>query len=144
MSRKLTETDAHDSLVDHAIRKGYGIFERYGPKIGWAELQKILKDSDFVRFPCSIEFDIEPLEAGECVFPRENSNQPADGYTIFVHPYFTDRLELVPPVVLYQLVVINYGNFAGAEEAECFGAAAMGYSPDTYYDLLCELADRVS
>jgi len=41
------------------------------------------------------------------------------------------------------LVVVNYGEFASAEDAETFGAAVLGLSQHEYYDTLCELAGRI-
>jgi hypothetical protein len=60
-----------------------------------------------------------------------------------VHPLFMTQLEQVPLLVLYQLVLVNYGAFAAAEDAETFGAAALGLSQDAYYHILCGLADEL-
>jgi len=62
---------------------------------------------------------------------------------MYVHPLFMTQLEKVPLLVLYQLVVVNYGAFAAAEDAETFGAAALGLSQDEYYQILCRLADEL-
>ena len=53
-------------------------------------------------------------------------------------------LERVPPLVLYQLVLVNYGDFASADDAETFGANALGLSKDDYYRALCEMADEIA
>ena len=53
------------------------------------------------------------------------------------------QLECVPGLVLYQLVLVNYGEFASADDAETFGAAALGISRDEYYATLCDMADEV-
>ena len=60
-----------------------------------------------------------------------------------VHPFFLTQLERVPGLVLYQLVLVNYGEFASADDAETFGAAALGISRDEYYAMLCEMADEI-
>ena len=60
-----------------------------------------------------------------------------------VHPFFETQLDHVPALVLYQLVALNYGEFASSDEAETFGAAALGMTRDEYYDLLCECADQL-
>jgi hypothetical protein len=143
MARQLTEKDSRDSLEDHITKKGMGIYNRYGPKIGWPELQLILDDPEFVRYPCRIEFDIEPLQPGECAYPRPDSERPEDGFTMIVHPKFANFLNFAPHVVLYQIAVINYGDFANAEDAENFGASALGISRDEYYTELCRLADLI-
>jgi len=46
--------------------------------------------------------------------------------------------------VLYQLVVVNYGEFASADDAEIFGAAVLGLSKEDYYQGVCELADQIA
>jgi hypothetical protein len=61
-----------------------------------------------------------------------------------VHPFFLTQLERVPGLVLYQLVLVNYGEFASADDAETFGAAALGLSRDEYYATICELAGQIS
>ena len=45
---------------------------------------------------------------------------------MYVHPLFMTQLEKVPLLVLYQLVLVNYGEFASPDDAETFGAAALG------------------
>ena len=54
------------------------------------------------------------------------------------------QLEYVPHIVLYQLVLVNYGEFASADDAETFGAAALGLAKEEYYQILCGLADEVA
>jgi hypothetical protein len=49
----------------------------------------------------------------------------------------------VPWLVLYQLVALNYGEFASADDAETFGAAALGLTRDAYYEELCKMADEL-
>jgi hypothetical protein len=53
------------------------------------------------------------------------------------------QLEQVPLLVLYQLVLVNYGEFASPDDAETFGAAALGLAKDDYYHALCALADEL-
>jgi hypothetical protein len=61
-----------------------------------------------------------------------------------VHPFFSTRLEQVSCLVLYQLVLVNYGEFASADDAETFGASALGLGKDDYYRMLCELTDELA
>jgi hypothetical protein len=68
---------------------------------------------------------------------------PEAGFTMLVHPVYERQRECVPALVLYQLVAVNYGEFASAADAECFGAAALGWTRDEYYAVLCELAGQV-
>ncbi len=144
MAEKLTLADAQQSLTAHVAAKGTDIREKYGPQIGWPELQLILADRDCVRYPCEIVFDEQPLRDGEFAHPVAKSDNPEDGFTINVHPFFSLQPQHVPALVLYQLVLVNYGDFASPEDAETFGAAVLGVSEDEYYAKLCELADLVS
>jgi len=143
MPTQLTAADARESLNAHVAAKGAEIFAKYGPHLGWKELQLILKDRACVRYPCELVFDSSALQPGECAYPRPNGGQPEDGFTLFVHPLFMTQLGRVPALVLYQLVLVNYGEFASPGDAETFGAAALGLVPDQYYAELCELADQL-
>lgn len=143
MARQLTAEDAKQSLTDHVAAKGIEIFAKYGPQIGWNELQRLLLDRACVRYPCEIVFDAASLLPGECAHPVAKTELPEDGFTMFVHPLFMTDLSRVPALVLYQLVAVNYGEFAASDEAESFGAAALGLTRDEYYAMLCELADEL-
>lgn len=144
MATQLTTADVNNSLNAHAASKGLEICEKYGCSIGWKELQTLLQDPSCVRYPCEIVFDSKELQSCECAHPVAKGERPEDGYTMFVHPFFLTQLENVPGLVLYQLVVVNYGDFASAEDAEVFGANAMGLSKEDYYRKLCELADQLN
>lgn len=141
MSKNLTADDARQSLIAHVAAKGAEIFEKHGPCIGWSELQSILEDRTCVRYPCQVSFDPAPLQNGECAYPKPNSDKPEDGFIIHVHPLFMLQMDRVAHFVLYQLVVVNYGQFASSDDAEVFGAAALGISKEHYYEGLCKMAD---
>ncbi len=143
MSKQLTIDDARGSLTAHVAEKAHELRRKYGPHLGWNELLRILEDRAFVRYPCSIEFEAEPLQPGECACPVPIGDTPEQGFTMFVHPLFSLQLHLVPHLVLYQLVVVNYGAFASSDDAETFGAGALGLSRDEYYQCLCSLADQL-
>jgi len=143
MARQLTAEDAKQSLTAHVESKGIEVFAKYGPQIGWNELQRLLADRIYVRYPCEIVFDATPLLSGEFAHPVQKGERPEDGFTMFVHPQFTTQLDRVPGLVLYQLVAVNYGEFASGVEAETFGAAALGLTRDEYYALLCDYADQL-
>ncbi len=143
MAIQLTADDARQSLTAHVAARGLELREKYGPSIGWAELQRVLQDRAFVRYPCELIFDAEPLLAGEFAHPAPKGSRPEDGFVMYVHPNFFPQLDRVPWLVLYQLVAVNYGEFASAEDAETFGAAALGITRDEYYAALCEAADQL-
>jgi len=144
MATQLTAEDARQSLNAHVAVKGAEIHEKYGPRIGWKELLRILEDRACVRYPCEIVFDSNPLEPGEFAHSVAKGARPEDGFTMFVHPFFMTQLERVPSLVLYQLVLVNYGECATPDDAETFGAAALGLSKDEYYAAICELADEIA
>lgn len=144
MSKKPTVEDFRQSLNAHVAAKGEEIFKKYGPRVGWTELQRILADRACVRYPCEIVFDSGLLSPGEFAHPVAKSERPEDGFTMFVHPFYMTQLERVSYLVLYQLVLVNYGEFASPGDAEVFGASALGISKDEYYGVLCEMADQIS
>ena len=143
MPTQLTADDARQSLNAHVAAKGAEVFDKYGPLIGWKELQQILKDENCVRYPCEIVFDAAALNPGEPAHPQPRGERPEDGFTMYVHPLFMTQLKWVPHLVLYQLVLVNYGEFASSDDAEIFGASALGVSRDDYYQILCGLADQL-
>jgi hypothetical protein len=143
MAIQLTAEDARQSLNEHVAARGREIHGKYGPHIGWPELRQILEDRACVRYPCEIVFDAGPLEPGEFAHPVAKGERPADGFTMHVHPFFMTQLPQVPALVLYQLVLVNYGEFASPDDAETFGATALGLSRDEYYRTLCEMAGRL-
>jgi hypothetical protein len=117
--------------------------EKYGPHIGWSQLRQILDDRSLVRYPCEIVFDAAGLLPEEFAHPFPNSEQPEEGFKIHIHPLFMTQLQQVPLLVLYQLVLVNYGEFASPNDAESFAAAALGMDKEDYYLALCELADQI-
>jgi hypothetical protein len=141
MSTQLTADDAKQSLNAHVAAKGTEIFEKYGPDIGYKDLMTILEDRNCVRYPCKITFDSSQLGPGEFAHPRADGENPEDGFTMMIHPRFMTDLSRVPYLVFYQLVLVNYGAFASSDDAETFGANALGLSRDEYYEVLCEMAD---
>ena len=140
---RLAADDARQSLTAHAAAKGAEIHAKYGPRIGWTELQRILADRSCVRYPCAIAFDPAPLRPGECAHPVALGERPEDGFTLHVHPHFMTQLDRVPLLALSQVVVINYGGFASPNDAEALAAAALGMARDDYYAALCALADEL-
>lgn len=143
MSRQLTEEDARQSLGSHVADKGLELREKYGPEITWSQLMLILEDRSLVRYPCEIVFDAEHLLDNEFVRAMPRGDLPEEGFILYVHPFFSVQPHRVPALVLYHLVVVNYGAFASSDDAETFGSCALGMSKDEYYALLCEAADEL-
>ena len=143
MAIQLTAATAKQSLNAHVAAKGAEIFAKYGPQIGWTQLPAILKDRTCVRYPCELVFDSARLNPGEFAFPEPNGTTPEEGFTLLVHPIYMTQLAMVPYLVLYQLVAVNYGEFASADDAETFAAHALGLPREEYYGILCDLADQL-
>ncbi len=143
MPTQLTTDDFKQSLNGHVAAKGEEICAQYGPRIGWKELQQILEDRACVRYPCEVVFDAAELGPGEFAHPFPKGERPEDGFRMHVHPIFMTQLHKVVYLVLYQLVLVNYGDFASSDDAETFGACALGLSKDDYYQSICELADEI-
>jgi hypothetical protein len=143
MTKTLTAEDARQSLTAHVAQKGEEIRAKYGPQIGWNELTRILEDRACVRYPCALRFDAAPLQPGEFAHPVALGARPEDGFTLHVHPFFQHRTDALPFLVLYQLVLVNYGGFAAADDAVAFGAAVLGLPEGDYYDRVCALADEL-
>ena len=128
----------------HAACKGAEIYAKYGPEIGWGQLLRILNDRTLVRYPCEIIFDESALIADECAHAQAKTEDPKDGFTIYIHPAFVSTPPYAVMLVLYQLVVVNYGPFASADDAEAFGAAALNVSKDDYYEQMCWIAGQLA
>jgi hypothetical protein len=143
MPTQLTAEHAKQSLTAHVAAKGGEIFAKYGPQIGWPELQRLLEDRACVRYPCVIRFDAAGLQPGEFAYPAPNGERPEDGFILYVHPIYQSQLAMVPFLAFYQLVVVNYGEFASADDAEVFASSALGLDRELYYHALCRLADRL-
>jgi len=143
MATRLTADDVRQTLSAHVAQKGAELFAKYGPGLDWGGLQRLLQDRTHVRYPCEIVFDAAALEPGEFAHPEPRGERPEDGFTVCVHPIFLTQLAEVPALVLYQLVLVNYGEFASSDDAETFGASALGLTKDQYYERLCALADQV-
>jgi hypothetical protein len=143
MPTQLTGSDFQQSLNSHVAVKGDELHDKYGPDISWGQLQSILQDRSLVRYPCRIVFDASPLQPGEFAHAMSEGDAPEQGFTLYIHPSYSSQLDKVPYLALYHLVVVNYGEFASADDAETFAANALGLPKDAYYQELCELADQL-
>lgn len=130
--------------MHHVVEKALALREKYGRFIDYATLLEILEDRECVRFPTRLEFNSQPIDDGFFAVARPvSAGHPSKGYIIYIHEHFKDRLGDVPALALYHLVAVNYGDIATREDAELFGAAALGMDKDEYYRLLCRLADQI-
>lgn len=142
MPTHLGAGDVRESLNAHVAARGAELFAKYGPAIGWRELGLILQDRGCVRYPCEVVFEDAPLLPGELAYPVAKGARPEDGFVMHVRSCFRAQPEAAAWIVLYQLVLVNYGEFASPADAETFGANALGIPVETYYQRLCLLADQ--
>jgi hypothetical protein len=144
MSSQRPLEEARQSLTAHAAAKGAEIRAKYGPKIDWEAILRILDDRECVRYPCTLVFDAKPLLPGEFAQPLALGERPEDGFALYLHPLFVHRTDELPYLVLYQLVLVNYGEFASSDDAEVFGASVLGLTREVYYQAVCRMADKVA
>lgn len=143
MARELKSAESRRHLSAEVAAQGEQIVRNYGPQMGWEQLQQLLADRRFVRYPCELRFAADPLLPGEFAHPVAKGTIPEDGYVLFIHPHYAAELPSVPYLVLHQLVLINFGEAATADDAETFGALALGLSKDAYYQALCGLSHEI-
>ena len=142
--RQLTEEDARGSLENHILVKTKEARQKYGESIGTDEVLAMLSDAEVVRYKTRLVFDSDALNKGEFAFAQAIGAHPSEGFILHVHPALEKSPEDLPLAIAYHMVVINYGDIAGSNEAELFGANLLGLEVDTYYDRLCAIADRLS
>ena len=143
MGKTLTEEDGLRSLRDHIVEKANAARIKYGLYIDAETILKILDDRAVVRYPTGLRFDEDSLLPGEFAQALPLGEHPQEGFCIYVHPWFENQKEIWPLLIAYHLVRVNYGEVAGADEAELFGATLLGLEVETYYQALCELADSI-
>ena len=143
MARHFKSEDVRQCVAAEVAAKAAEIRHRYGPQLGWEQLQQLLQDREFTLFPCEIRFDAAPLLPGEFGHPVPKGSGRDQGYVIYLHPKYANQPAAVPYLVLHQLVLINYGQAATADDAETFGSIALGLSKEAYYHALCELSGQI-
>lgn len=147
MRHKPTAQEGSDSLIAHAVEKALEARATYGgPTTGLTRenLEAILCDRKYVRHPVRLEFKAGALSPGELAHPQPISPaDPTAGYVMHIHPTFEHSDNVISMLVAYQLVAVNYGDIAGHEAAESFGAALCGMDIEPYYQTLCQLADSL-
>lgn len=136
-----TAEDGTRALRDHIVARAHAARERYGPSIDLNAVLRMLSDASVVRYPTELRYSAAELEPGEFAHAKQNGVTAAEGYTLFIHPHFQDQPDVIPLLVAYHIVDINYGEIATAAEAELFGAALHGMKVDAYYHAVCALVD---
>ncbi|MCC6909359.1 MAG: hypothetical protein IT430_15575 [Phycisphaerales bacterium] len=143
VERRLTEADSRIALRDHIVQVAMQARLRYGLYIDAAAILHMLDDRQVTRYPCGVRYDAAALLPGEFAHAQPLGDRPADGYCLFVHPALEKQADLLPLVIAYHLVTINYGDIATSDEAEIFGATLLGLEVEEYYEALCEISDHL-
>jgi len=133
----------HGAVSQHAISKAEEIHTRYGPVIDYPAVLRMLEDRRCVRFPVEIRFTTDGIEPGMFAKTEPVSENMDDGYVISLHRHFEDRPEVLPALILYQSVLVNYGELATATDAELFGSGVLGLDRDVYYEQIAALTDSL-
>jgi hypothetical protein len=141
--RKRAGKRIHGAVTIHAEEKAREIREKYGPEIDYPVLLHLLADRKCIRNPVEIRFTSTGIDPGLFAFTEPVSEKPSDGYVITLHESFRDRPDVLPALILYQSVIVNYGDLATAIDAEVFGAGVLGMERDDYYFLIVELTNSV-
>jgi len=133
----------HSAVSQHAIEKANEIRARYGPVIDYPTVLRILEDRRCIRYPVTIDFNADAIEPGLFARTEPVSENPDDGYVISLHPHFEGQPDALLALILYQSVLINYGDLATATDAELFGSGVLGLDRDTYYAQIAALTDEL-
>ena len=139
--RKRVGKVLHSAVALHAAEKAKEIRKKYGPTIDYPTLLRIFEDRESIRYPVEIRFVSDGIEPGLFGKTEQVSEDPSDGYIVFLHENFKDRTDVLPVLLLYQSVLVNYDELASANDAEIFGAGVLGMERDDYYELIVELTD---
>ena len=125
------------------MSKAQEIRDRYGPDIDYPVLLRMLEDRRCSRYPIRLRFVADGIEPGMFGKTEPASKDPNDGYVMSLHRDFEDRPDVLPALILYQAVLVNYGDLATAADAELFGSGILGLERDAYYEQIAELTDSL-
>jgi len=143
MASQLKADPASRDLSAQVAAQADAIRQKYGPRLAWSSIPELLADRGCIHYPCEVRFDAEPLLPGEFAHTVPHGVSPEEGFTIYLHPLYADQLSQAVYLVLHQLVLVNYGQSASADDAEIFGSRALGLSKLDYYQALCDLSARL-
>ncbi|MES9963451.1 MAG: hypothetical protein ABW116_07905 [Candidatus Sedimenticola sp. 20ELBAFRAG] len=133
----------HSTVSHHAAERAKEINAKYGPTIDYPTVLRILDDRRCIRYPVNILFTSDEIESGLFAKTKPVSDNPDDGYTIFLHKQLEDRHDSLPALILYQSVLVNYGDLATADDAEIFGSGVLGIDREVYYQQIVALTDSL-
>ncbi|MCM8857626.1 MAG: hypothetical protein LC541_18310 [Candidatus Thiodiazotropha sp.] len=133
----------HSAVSKHAIEKAKEIRSRYGPDIDYPTLLQLFEDRRCIRHPVEIRFVSDGIEPGLFGKTELVSDNPDDGYVISLHQQFESQPEVLPALILYQSVLVNYGDLATADDAELFASTVLDLDREIYYTQIVTLTDAL-
>jgi len=133
----------HSAVFLHANEKAREILHRFGPVIDYPTVLKILEDRKSTRYPVTLHFTTDAIEPGMYGMTRAVSENPDDGYIVSLHSALESRHDVLPALILYQLVMVNYGDLATANDAEIFGATILQMDREDYYRHIVDLTNAL-
>lgn len=133
----------HSAVTKHAIAKAEDIRSRMGSDIDYATLLSMFDDRRSFRYPVKLQFVTDDIEPGMFGKTEAVSDNPDDGYVIYLHRHFENQAEALPLLILYQSVLVNYGDLATADDAELFGSTLLNMDRDEYYQQIETLTDSL-
>jgi hypothetical protein len=133
----------HSAVSMHASEKAKDIRSRYGTDIDYETLLDILNDRKSTRYPVQLRFSTDNIEPGMFALTEALSENPDDGYVITLHSALEERRDILPALILYQLVLVNYGDLATANDAELFGSTVLDVGREHYYEQIVSLTDSL-
>jgi len=141
--RKRAGKKIHSAVSLHAHERARELRERYGPVIDYQTVLAMLEDRKSSRFPVTLHFTTDGIEPGMFARTEAVSENPEEGYVIHIHSHFEQRPDLLPSLILYQLVLVNYGDLATANDAELFGSTILGMEREAYYAHITTITDEL-
>ena len=141
--KKRAGKKVHSAVTLHAVEKAKAIRAQYGDPIDYQAILRMFDDRKATRYPVRLQFVDEGIEPGMFARTEPLSDNLDDGYLISMHTGLEGREDILPPLILYQLVLVNYGDLATANDAELFGATLLGMERDDYYQLICTITDSL-
>ncbi len=133
----------HSMVAQHAMDKAKEIRARYGPDIDYSVVLQILDDRRCIRYPLEVRFVSKGIEPGMFGKTEAVSEDASEGYVVSLHKSFEDRPDVLPALILYQSVLVNYGDLATADDAELFGSTVLGMDREAYYEQIVALTDSL-
>ncbi len=133
----------HSAVTLHAVEKAKEIRARYGSPIDYQAVLRMFDDRKATRYPVQLQFVDQGIEPGLFARTAPISEDPDAGYLISMHAKLAGREDILPGLILYQLVLVNYGDLATANDAELFGATLLDMERDDYYAQIVEITDAL-